>query len=135
MLEKNWMLGEAFAIRSKHHDSIKALWETKWRFPCVKGLYPFHDGSIADFDKVFEHLIKVRNCHPSFDVSALITPTENINDAYSDAYSEAFFPTCTSLLDQADSATAENNPALASSLYLRIACLYRISRFPIMNSA
>jgi hypothetical protein len=64
-----------------------------------------------------------------------VTRVQNdINDAYSDAYTEAFFPKCEALLDQAASCEAEN-PALASSLYLRVACLYRISRFPIMNSA
>lgn len=81
MLEKHWILGDAFAIRSKHHDSIKALWETKWRFPvfivalesaywdsltlsgqCLKGVYPFHDGKIEDFEPVFDYLIKVRTC-------------------------------------------------------------------------
>lgn len=64
----------------------------------------------------------------------MTTIQNDINDAYSDAYTEAFFPKCTALLDQAASCEAEN-PALASSLYLRVACLYRISRFPIMNSA
>lgn len=89
MLERNWLLGEAFAIRSKHHESIKALWETKWRFPvlmilpsnivlgsltaspqCKIGVYPFHDGSIEDFEPVFKYLIKVCNRavpdHPQF---------------------------------------------------------------------
>ena len=30
------MLGEDFTKRAKHHESIKALWETKWKFP-VRG--------------------------------------------------------------------------------------------------
>lgn len=33
MVKTDWILGKAFDIRSPHHDSIKALWETKWRFP------------------------------------------------------------------------------------------------------
>lgn len=33
MVKTDWILGEAFDIRSPHHESIKALWETKWRFP------------------------------------------------------------------------------------------------------
>lgn len=29
-----WMMGaEAFEKRMPHHDGIKALWETKWKFP------------------------------------------------------------------------------------------------------
>lgn len=33
MVKTDWILGEAFEVRSPHHESIKALWETKWRFP------------------------------------------------------------------------------------------------------
>lgn len=29
----SWILGEAFEKRMPHHESIKALWETKWKFP------------------------------------------------------------------------------------------------------
>ena len=31
---RHWMMGkEAFERRMPHHDGIKALWETKWKFP------------------------------------------------------------------------------------------------------
>lgn len=31
---KMWIMGtEAFERRMEHHDGIKQLWETKWRFP------------------------------------------------------------------------------------------------------
>lgn len=26
-----WTLGDEFATRAKHHESIKALWEIKWK--------------------------------------------------------------------------------------------------------
>ncbi|KAF3352836.1 hypothetical protein VdG1_08657 [Verticillium dahliae VDG1] len=53
-----WLMGkEAFETRMPHHEGIKALWETKWRFPCTKSVYPFHDGQYEDFVDVFEHLI------------------------------------------------------------------------------
>lgn len=73
----NWIMGEAFAIRSKHHESIKALWNTKWKFPvsslpltipriglielhqATRGLYPFHDGNVEAFEEVFDYLIQV----------------------------------------------------------------------------
>ena len=58
----------------------------------------------------------------------------NINDAYSDEYTSAFFPTCDALKSLAAAATASADHATASSLYFRIAALYRISRFPILNS-
>ncbi|CAF9922191.1 MAG: hypothetical protein HETSPECPRED_004991 [Heterodermia speciosa] len=115
--EGDWMLGEDFTKRAKHHESIKALWETKWKFPCSIGVYPFHDGKLEDFEPVFQYLIE-----------------NNINDAYTDAYTTAFFPTCDALLAKAESETLAKNHAEASSLYFRIAALYRISRFPIMNS-
>jgi hypothetical protein len=58
-----------------HHASIKALWETKWRWPvslmmrvssqnthisqCSIGIYPFMEAKVGDFDKVFSKLIEV----------------------------------------------------------------------------
>lgn len=31
---RQWIMGrEAFEARMPHHDGIKALWETKWKFP------------------------------------------------------------------------------------------------------
>ena len=53
------MGNEAFQRRMPHHDGIKALWETKWKFPCTKSVYPFHDGQFEDFEPIFEHLIAV----------------------------------------------------------------------------
>ena len=41
---------------------------------------------------------------------------------------------CTTLLKEATAATVAGHHAAASALYLRIACLYRISRYPCMNS-
>ena len=62
-------------------------------------------------------------------------PQKDINDAYTDAYTETFFPKCEQLTEQADEALKSKDRATASSLYLRVAALYRISRFPIINSA
>ncbi|EPE36442.1 alpha/beta-Hydrolase [Glarea lozoyensis ATCC 20868] len=109
----SWILGDKFEARMPHHDGIKALWETKWKFPCSKSVYPFHDGQFEDFEPVFEHLIK-----------------NNINDGYGDAYTEAFFPIAEKLTRQADDLAAYKNHTAASELYLRAACLYRIARFP-----
>ncbi|SLM39687.1 Alpha/beta hydrolase fold-5 [Lasallia pustulata] len=112
-----WIMGDAFTARAKHHASIKALWETKWKFPCEKGVYPFHDGKFGDFERVFNYLIE-----------------NDINDGYGDAYTKAFFPVCDDLLKEAESCAASGKSDQASDIYLRVACLYRISRFPIMNS-
>ncbi|KAF4624535.1 hypothetical protein G7Y89_g13634 [Cudoniella acicularis] len=115
--KKNWILGEKFDARMPHHDGIKALWETKWKFPCTISVYPFHDGKFEDFEPVFDHLIK-----------------NNINDGYGDAYTEAFFPTAEKLTRQGDELAAYKNFKDSSDLYLRAACLYRISRFPYISS-
>lgn len=81
------------------------------------GVYPFHDGHFEDFVPVFESPIK-----------------NNVSDAYTDAYTQAFLPQCDALNQASEAATASGDLARASSLYLRTAALYRISRFPIMNS-
>jgi len=47
MTEKktNWIMGEKFNEVMPHHSGIKALWETKWKFPvCLSPLL----GSIFD---------------------------------------------------------------------------------------
>jgi hypothetical protein len=31
--KRRWILGDKFDARMPHHDGIKALWETKWKFP------------------------------------------------------------------------------------------------------
>jgi esterase/lipase len=115
--EKNWILGAKFKQTMPHHAGIKALWETKWKFPCTKSVYPFHDGKYEDFAPVFDHLT-----------------AHEINDGYGDEYTEAFFPIAEQLTEEGDAATAAGNRELASELYLRAACLYRISRFPYITS-
>ena len=139
---ETWQMGtEAFNHRMPHHDGIKALWETKWRVPCSKGLYPFHDGSLEDFEPIFRDLI-----------------ARDINDGTSPAYSGAFFATANRLESAADKimacAAADSvlrkkpskpllHPApgdtpkkedprkrVASEFYLRAACVLRIARFP-----
>jgi hypothetical protein len=80
--KKNWILGDKFDQVMPHHAGIKALWETKWRFPvslrlradsealrlgivsngiiqCTLSVYPFHDGKFVDFEPVFQYLIEV----------------------------------------------------------------------------
>jgi acetyl esterase/lipase len=64
----------------------------------------------------------------------LTSSKNNINDGYGDAYTEAFFPMAESLTRQGDEAASANDLTRASELYLRAACLYRISRFPYITS-
>ncbi|EXJ79384.1 hypothetical protein A1O3_08886 [Capronia epimyces CBS 606.96] len=112
----NWTLGERFHQRYPHLSGVKALWETKWKLPCSLGVYPFHDGKLEDFAPIFEKLIE-----------------DDVNDAYSDSYTEYFLPTAERLTDAAMSAQASDR-AKAAELFKRAACVYRISRFPSVDA-
>ncbi|EPE04088.1 pigment biosynthesis protein yellowish-green 1 [Ophiostoma piceae UAMH 11346] len=118
---KSWMMGtEAFEGRMPHHNGIKALWETKWKFPCTHSVYPFHDGKYEDFEPIFESLI-----------------SNDINDGTSSAYTEAFFPIAEALTAKADKLLQEqplDNKKEASELYLRACTVYRIARFPYISA-
>ncbi|KAL1896340.1 hypothetical protein Sste5346_004725 [Sporothrix stenoceras] len=126
---RSWIMGKgAFEARMPHHNGIKALWETKWKFPCTQSVYPFHDGKYEDFEPIFEHLI-----------------ANDINDGTSAAYTEAFFPIAEALTAQADQLLAtvgaegsgddKANKKAASDLYLRACAVYRIARFPYITAA
>ncbi|CAK7203812.1 hypothetical protein SEUCBS139899_006560 [Sporothrix eucalyptigena] len=124
---RSWIMGkEAFEARMPHHAGIKALWESKWKFPCTQSVYPFHDGKYEDFEPIFEQLI-----------------ANNTNDGTSAAYTEAFFPIAEALTAQADeilariesSADKMADKKAASDLYLRACAVYRIARFPYITAA
>ncbi|KAJ5104621.1 hypothetical protein NUU61_001968 [Penicillium alfredii] len=113
-----WILGDRFDTVYPHKGSIKALWETKWKFCCEKSIYPFHDGSFEDFEPIFQQLI-----------------AENINDGWTDAYTEKFLPTVTALEKEAAEALSSGHRDRASDLYRRAAVVLRISRFPYVSPA
>jgi hypothetical protein len=58
---------------------------------------------------------------------------DNVNDAYSDKYTEYFLPTAEKLTDEALSAQASDR-VKAAYLLKRAACVYRISRFPSLDA-
>ncbi|KAI5205835.1 alpha/beta-hydrolase [Aureobasidium subglaciale] len=115
--EHKWILGDKFDQVYPHLEGIQALWEKKWAFPCSKSLYPFHDGKFEDFEPIFKTLI-----------------SKNINSGYTDEYTREFVPTAKRLLEEADKLVASDRDA-ASVLYLRACTVYRIARFPYINSA
>lgn len=86
------------------------------RFPCQRSLYPFHDGKYEDFEPIFETLIK-----------------KDINSGYTDEYTREFISTAEKLVAEADNIAA-SSPKEASDLYLRACTVYRIARFPYLNS-
>lgn len=86
------------------------------RFPCSRSLYPFHDGLFEDFEPIFESLIK-----------------KGIHSGYIDEYTREFVPTAESLVAQADKLVS-SDPKAANLIYLRACTVYRIARFPYINS-
>ncbi|KAK0780284.1 hypothetical protein LTR91_024955 [Friedmanniomyces endolithicus] len=109
-----WILGDKFDQKYPHLESISALWNKKWKFPCERSLYPFHDGKYEDFAPVFETLIK-----------------KIIHDGYSEEYTKEFLPMAEGLVKKADSTQDEKEKI---DLYLRACAVYRIARFPYINS-
>ncbi|KAF1969973.1 pigment biosynthesis protein Ayg1 [Bimuria novae-zelandiae CBS 107.79] len=113
----NWILGDLFLKDYGHEGSIKKLWELRWMFPCKLGVYPFHDGKFEDFEPIFDHLIE-----------------QNINDPFSDAYTNAFLPTARNLAKRAQS-LEQTDKEQAKAVYLRANAVYRLSRFPYIDTA
>jgi hypothetical protein len=101
-----------------HHDSVSALWSQKWRTPCTRGIYPFTDGRVEDFDPIFDALVKMSGDRTDI----LFRP---------DDYARLFLAVAESLVAQAGEADTSGQPEKARELYLRAAAVYRISRFPV----
>jgi hypothetical protein len=76
-----YLIEQSVLERAAHHQSIEALWETKWRkrvsnpqiisrWPrtiltvptrqVVPQIYPFWEGKIEDFEGIFRQLVEVR---------------------------------------------------------------------------
>ncbi|KAF2117332.1 pigment biosynthesis protein Ayg1 [Lophiotrema nucula] len=114
---KQWLLGDLFLKDYGHAGSIQKLWEMRWKMPCQRGVYPFHDGKFEDFEPIFNFLIE-----------------NNINDPYSDEYTNAFFPVAQKLTKDADELAKGGDKVGAKALYLRANAVYRLSRFPYIGT-
>ncbi|ORY10123.1 pigment biosynthesis protein Ayg1 [Clohesyomyces aquaticus] len=111
-----WILGDLFRKDYGHAGSIKNLWELRWMFPCRRGVYPFHDGKFEDFESIFDHLIE-----------------KNINDPFSDDYTNAFFPVGQRLAKEAEEMESKDKEE-AKKLYLRANAVLRLARFPYIGT-
>ena len=116
MPDGHWILGDLFEKDYGHAGSIKKLWDMRWKMPCQRGVYPFHDGKFEDFGPIFEHLI-----------------AEGTNDPYDDAYTNAFLPTAQNLAKQAAEAEGKDKDK-AKQLYLRANAVFRLARFPYIGT-
>ncbi|MFI1912839.1 alpha/beta hydrolase family protein [Nocardia sp. NPDC020380] len=104
-----------------HHDSVSALWSSKWRTACAAGIYPFTDGRIEDFEPIFAELIRTSADDPD----VLYRP---------DDYARPFLPVADRLETAAQQALSNGDTPVARGLFLRAAAVYRIARFPINRS-
>lgn len=104
-----------------HHASVSALWAQKWRGPCAGGIYPFTDGTVEDFDRIFAELVRVSGDDPA----VLYRP---------DDYARPFLPVAAQLVERAEAALAAGSADQARELFLRAAAVYRIARFPVNRS-
>lgn len=111
-----WILGDLFTKDYGHRGSIQKLWEQRWKFPCTKGVYPFHDGNFEDFEPIFKHLID-----------------REIHNPYDDAYTNAFLPTAQRLAKAAQDLESKDKEQ-AKAIYLRANAVYRLSRFPYIGT-
>ncbi|KAI0889473.1 yellowish-green 1-like protein [Annulohypoxylon maeteangense] len=113
-----FFIQEKLKLTAPHHESFKALWETKWKIPCKMGIYPFMYGAIADFQPVVDAIV-----------------AKGLKRPYDwDEYAQCFFPTAEELVAHARAAEDEGDKEKASELYLRGSALYRIARFPAPRS-
>lgn len=53
------MMEDTVGEKDALQDSTDTPWSYRWRLRCKLGLYPFQDGCIEDFEKVFENMVKV----------------------------------------------------------------------------
>ena len=111
-----YRIGQLLDSTFPHHESLQALWDTKWKRPATIGVYPFMDGDVKDFEPVFA---KIGHMRPPYDF---------------DAYASSFFPTAEALTKEADAAEKTGDKDAARNLYLRAAAVYRIARFPVPRS-
>lgn len=112
------MVGDLVDQEFPHHKSYQALWESRWKNACEKGIYPFAYGAVEDFELISNTLIH-----------------NNVREPYDwDVYAGAFAPRGEALSKAADEAEANGDGERAAELYLRASAVYRISRYPILRS-
>ncbi|KAI0423296.1 Alpha/Beta hydrolase protein [Xylaria grammica] len=110
-----YFIQDKLAQPAPHHASFQALWETKWKPLCDKGIYPFMYGTTQDFEPVVNEII-----------AAGLKPPYNW-----DEYASHFFAQAHGLVTQAVNSQDKQR---ASELFLRASALYRIARFPAPRS-
>ncbi|QIX02173.1 hypothetical protein AMS68_007690 [Peltaster fructicola] len=108
----SWIVDPNSMTRQAHHNSLKDLWQLKWRNCCIHQIYPFMEAKLEDFEPAITQMIE-----------------RGFKEPYNlDAWASALMPTGDMLQQQAAKAASK---AEARDLYLRAAAVYRIARFPL----
>lgn len=90
---------------------------------------------MEDFEPIFKELIEVCCCfvHVTLAGIRLRRFQNDVNDAYTDAYTEAFIPVAETLVANAGRVES-SDPKQAIDLYKRASVVYRVSRFPFQST-
>ncbi|KAI0427220.1 Alpha/Beta hydrolase protein [Xylaria sp. FL1042] len=110
-----YFVQDKLAHPAEHHTSFEALWRTKWKPLCDKGVYPFMYGTTKDFEPVVKDIIAA-GLKPPYDW---------------DEYASYFFAQAHSLVARAINSQDKME---TSELFMRASALYRIARFPAPRS-
>ncbi|GAB7355304.1 hypothetical protein MBLNU459_g5839t1 [Dothideomycetes sp. NU459] len=113
-----YFVGEPTPKQGAHHESIRALWELKWKKKATLEIYPFMEGKLEDFEEVFSSF-STNNLYPPYNF---------------EEYAKPFFPVAEKLQNRAKEAEARGDFEQASHLFLRAACVYRTARQPCPQS-
>ncbi|KAK7931214.1 hypothetical protein PG985_001926 [Apiospora marii] len=124
-----------------HHQSFKALWETKWK-PLVSHLAPnraSHDIMLTQRLIGSATWACTHSCSAPPKTSSRwwmkSSRSRDLKEPYDwDEYAQCFFPKAEELVAEATSAKKAGDKPKASELYLRASALYRIARFPAPRS-
>lgn len=102
MAETKYYIKDAILKPAKHHESYKALWETKWQGPAKMGVYPFMFGDVRDFEPIVSELVE-----------------NDFKEPYDwDAYAQVYFPQAEKLTKIAEEAEKAGEKEKASEYYL-----------------
>ncbi|KAK4933847.1 hypothetical protein LTR66_015865 [Elasticomyces elasticus] len=120
MAETKYHIRDAISRPAKHHESFKALWETKWKMPAKMGVYPFMFSSAPDFEPVVESLMKV--CWSQRTLTSIQADRKrqaDLKEPYDwDEYASHYFPQAQKLTATAEEAEKNGEKEKASEYYL-----------------
>ena len=98
-----WLCGNKLDKVMPHHQSIRALWDLKWKRECTLNIYPFHFARVEDMQPIIDELVR-----------------KNVVDSYSDSWTDVFMPYLIRYEQEAQRAEGEGDYKTAEDLYLYV---------------